>query len=362
MNCKKKLLIVNGAQFGHSSGHYFYCKYLVKEFSITYICYDRGLTRMFLDGVEIYYVSFKGGKIFRILRFLKECIRQSLSVKPHILLVTYFNLCFLLALLCRSNKAILDIRTGSLKKNCIFRNIDNKVILVQSIFFNRVIILSENLLKKLQILRKKSNVIPLGSEIIFKGKHNFNSLNLLYIGTFDDRNIEVTIKGLHMFLQKFEYNSIKIFYTIIGFGSEIETKKIMKSISENKMDEFVKFEGRKNFEEFSPYFEQSNIGIVFIPQTPWYDCQPSTKLFEYMLSGMPVIASDTYENRLIVNESNGVLINDSAEDFCNGLKRIYNQRNSYNPFEIRKSVESYTWGNIVNTNLKPYLLKLLNEN
>jgi len=362
MNCKKKLLIVNGAQFGHSSGHYFYCKYLVKDFSIRYVCYDRGLIKMVIEGVEVYYVSFKGGKIIRTLRFLKECIRHSFSEKPHILFVTYFDLCFLLALFCRSKKTVLDIRTGSLKGKVIFRFIDNFVILFQSFFFNKVIILSESLRNKLHISSKKTNVVPLGSEIFYDGNHNFNTLNLLYVGTFDDRNIETTIKGLHLFLQNFDYNSIKILYTIIGFGSQIETIKIMESISKNKMIEFVKFEGRKNFEEFSPYFELSNIGIVFIPQTSWYDCQPSTKLFEYMLSGMPVIASDTYENRLIVNKSNGVLVNDSAEDFCNGLTSIYNQRNSYNPYEIRNSAESYTWGNIVNTNLRPYLLKLLNEN
>jgi glycosyltransferase involved in cell wall biosynthesis len=74
---------------------------------------------------------------------------------------------------------------------------------------------------------------------------------------------------------------------------------------------------------------------------------------------MPVVATNTYENRLIVNENNGVLINDSAEDFCNGLMKIYNQRNSFSSSEIRKSVELYSWEKIVNTNLKPYLQKLL---
>jgi glycosyltransferase involved in cell wall biosynthesis len=96
-----------------------------------------------------------------------------------------------------------------------------------------------------------------------------------------------------------------------------------------------------------------------VPMTPYFEYQPVTKLFEYMLSGMPVIATNTYENRLIVNENNGVLINDTSEDFCNGLLTIYNKRNSFNSSEIRRSVESYTWGNIVNTNLKPYLMGLI---
>jgi glycosyltransferase involved in cell wall biosynthesis len=96
-----------------------------------------------------------------------------------------------------------------------------------------------------------------------------------------------------------------------------------------------------------------------VPITPYYDFQPVTKLYEYMLSGMPVIATNTHENRLVVNDDNGVLINDTPEDFCNGLAKICENRNSYNSLDIRKTVESYTWENIVNTILKPYLLKLL---
>ena len=359
MDNKKKLLIVNGNQFGYSSGHYFYCKYLAENFTISYICYDRGLTRLELEGVDVCYVSFRGSKFQRSLRFLKECIRNSYTIKPDILFVTYFNICFLLALFCKSGKTVLDIRTGSLKENKLLRSINNYIVFFQSLFFNRVIILSESLRKTLNISNKKSIVVPLGSEILFTGNHTFDTLNLLYVGTLDDRNISETIEGLHLFLQNNEGNTIKICYTIIGFGSDSETFRILKSISENNMSDFVKFEGRKYYEELIPSFEQSNIGIVFVPQTPWYDCQPVTKLFEYMLAGMPVIATNTYENRLMVNENNGVLINDSAEGFCSGLTNIYDKRNSFNSSEIRKSVESYTWKNIVNSNLKPYLLKLL---
>jgi glycosyltransferase involved in cell wall biosynthesis len=351
--------MVNGAQFGHSSGHYFYCKYLSGNFTIRYICYDRGLDRLVLENVDVCYVSFRGSKFQRSLRFLKECIRNSYSIKPDILFVTYFNVCFLLTAFCRYKKTFLDIRTGSLKENSIQRNINNFVILIQSFFFNGVNILSDSLRKKLNISDKNCKVVPLGSEVYFGGNHCFNSLNLLYVGTLDDRNISETIKGLHLFLQNNEVKGIKICYTIIGFGSDAESLRILKSISEYHMSDIVKYIGRKNHNELIPYFEQSNIGIVFVPQTSWYDCQPSTKLFEYMLAGMPVVATNTYENRLIINEDNGVLINDSAKDFCNGLMKIYYQRNSFSSSEIRKSVDSYTWENIVNNNLKPYLLKLL---
>jgi len=359
MNNKKKLLIINGAQFGHSSGHYFYCKYLSDEFYIMYICYDRGLNRLTLDGVDVHYVSFRGTKLHRHIRFLFECVRQSIFTKPDILFVTYYIPCFLLALFCTSKKRILDIRTGALNKNRIIRKLVNFGVFFQSLFFSCVIILSESMRKKLLLSIKKSRVVPLGSELIVSGNHDFGEIKLLYVGALDNRNITETIKGIQLFYEINEFKTVALSYRIIGFGTESEIIKIEDSISAYKLSDLVKFEGRKTLEELVPFFGLSNIGVAYVPRTPWYDCQPTTKLFEYMLSGMPVIATGTYENRLIVNDLNGVIINDTPEAFCDGLINIYNRRNLFNSNTIRKSVEAHTWENIVNSNLKPYLLNLL---
>lgn len=359
MKDKRKLFIVNGTQFGYSSGHYFYCQHLLESFEIYYFCFDRGLKKIILDGVHVFYISFKGNKSKRIIKFIKACIKQSYAVKPHILFVTYFDICFLLPLFCKYGKAILDIRTGSLKKNNFSRSTDNYIIRIQSIFFSGIIILSESLRNKLNISKRKSQIVPLGSDIYFSGDHDFEKINLLYVGALNDRNISTTIKGLNLFIEKNRFNLFSINYTIIGFGSDEEILKLMNCISDNNLSDCVKYIGRKTHEELVPYFKMSNIGVVFVPQTQWYDHQPATKLFEYMLSGMPVIATSTYENCLIVNDKNGVLINDSQEGFCEGLMRIYNQRTSISSSEIRKSVEFCTWVNIINNNLKPYLQNLL---
>jgi glycosyltransferase involved in cell wall biosynthesis len=358
MKDKKKILIINGAQFGYSTGHYFYCKYLSDDFSISYVCFDRGFKKLGLDGVNVCYVPFNGNKLNRIFRFLKTCIKESYKIKPHLLFVAYFNVCFILALFCKFKKSLLDIRTGSLKKNPLQRNFNNYVLLIQSGFFNKTLILSESLRKMLYIPAKRSDIVPLGAEVFFDGNHNFNTLDLLYVGALNDRDVDKTVKGLQLFLQKKEHQNLNIHYTIIGFGSEAEELKITASISDNNMANIVNFVGRKTYEELKPYFSTSTIGVVFVPQTPWYDFQPVTKLFEYLLSGMPVIATNTYENKLIVNDKNGVLINDTPEEFCNGLTGVFLKMNSYNSSEIRKSVASFTWINIVNEKLKPSLQKL----
>jgi glycosyltransferase involved in cell wall biosynthesis len=89
--------------------------------------------------------------------------------------------------------------------------------------------------------------------------------------------------------------------------------------------------------------------------TDYYDVQPVTKTFEYLLSGMPVIATNTSENRKVINQGNGVLIGDTAEDFYTGLKTILKNRLFFDSVKIRNNSMEYTWYNIVDKNLKIYL-------
>jgi glycosyltransferase involved in cell wall biosynthesis len=356
---KPVILFINGAQFGHSSGHYFYCKYLRKDFDIHFICFDRGLEHIELQGVKVYYISFAGSMFIRMNRFLRESINISYSLKPEVLFITYFNFSFILAILCHAKKTVLDIRTGSLSRNKFIRLIQNKYIFLQAFFFNSIIILSESLRGKLKISIKKSKIISLGAEIYYEGNHSADAINLLYLGSLDNRNIDITIRGLSHFIKRNPSFLKSIKYSIVGFGSEVEISKLQKCIEENGLEVNVFLEGRKSIQELPAYFRYSNIGLVFVPQLPEYDCQPSTKLYEYLLSGMPVLATRTYENSQIVHKRNGVLIEDTESGFSYGLEELSKRLDSFIPGEIRESAKSYEWKNIVENDLKGFLLSLM---
>jgi glycosyltransferase involved in cell wall biosynthesis len=122
----------------------------------------------------------------------------------------------------------------------------------------------------------------------------------------------------------------------------------------------VRFYGRVPYNKVEDFLKNANIGIVFLPMTPYYNHQPTTKLFEFLLAGIPVIATNTSENSSIVNESNGILIKDNVEGFVNGLKQISEKPEQLNEESIRNSVSSFTWEAIVSQHLKPVLLKTLN--
>ncbi len=349
-------MIINGSQFGYSAGHYYYSLYLKDYFEIHYVCYDRGLDKLRLDGVTVEYIAFETGKIKRLFSLIRQSISKSKKINPDLLFVVYFNHCFLLPLFCRYKTSLLDIRTGSLHKNAAQRKLSNRLLALQSLLFKKKIILSESLRLKLGIRNRNTLILPLGSEVYFKGEHTYEQLHLLYVGVFDGRNIADTIYGLSDYLQKYPDRKIHTRFTIVGFGSGAEETSLVNLVNTLKLNSVVSFEGRKNYNELQPYFKNANIGVSYVPITDYYNWQPPTKTFEYILSGLFTIATATYENRRLINPTNGLTCTDTPAAFANALGRCYELRHDFNSQEIRETLSDYKWSSIVEYKLKPFLI------
>ena len=69
---------------------------------------------------------------------------------------------------------------------------------------------------------------------------------------------------------------------------------------------------------------------------------------------MPVIDTNNYENRQVINEDNGVLIDDNPDSFASGLGKIYDSIDCFDENIIRNSVQDHEWENIM-LKLKHYL-------
>ena len=216
--------------------------------------------------------------------------------------------------------------------------------LFESLFFNKITIISECLRQKLKIPRKKSYILSLGANILQKGKQ-FDKMKLLYIGRLNRRKVEDTIIGYKRFVDKYK-EIVSTDYNIIGFGNEDTEKKIRNLIINLELDDYVFFRGRLQYNALNEYLTKCNIGVAYIPKQDYFECQPPTKLFEYLLAGMVVIATNTYENNRIVNEGNGIIIEDRPEEFYRGLVHIYNLRFKYKSENIIKSTSIHSWENI----------------
>jgi glycosyltransferase involved in cell wall biosynthesis len=351
-----KLVIINPQQFGYNPATYYYCKYLKEDYSIIYICWYHGLSKIEMDGVQVLYINRKGNVLIRTLRFLRRALGQIKDNQPIVFIHYFKGVSLALRLLRPANCFVLDIRTGAVFKNKIVRRLYDTRLKFETCFFRHVTVISQSLAEKLKIVHR-SHILPLGADIISSTKKIFESLNLLYVGTLFNRNIEVTIHGLKLFYDTFK-DQISISYIIIGDGPNNEAQDLRKLVSGYGLSDVVNVTGLIPHTDLAPYFNTCNIGVSYVPLTDYYDCQPVTKTFEYLLSGMPVIATNTSENRAVLHSKNGVLIGETAEDFYAGLKTISENRMSFNSDNIRLSNTGYKWENIIENNLKPYFYKV----
>jgi len=341
----KKILLVSKDQFGYLIDTYKYCEYLKDVYDISLICLDWKKPKIELEGINVKYIEMKKGKVIKFLYFAYCTIKDILLEKYDFIFCVYFRFCCFLTLFIPQSKIILDIRTGSVSKNIFKRIISNIELKINSIFFRRITIISESLANNLKI--RKYEILPLGADRIVSTRKQFKGLKILYIGTFDNRRLEDTIIGYKMFVDKYG-NEVESKYTIIGSGTNSEEEKLKKIVKDFNLDGKIFFLGYIKNTELSEYLAEHNIGISYVPITNYYNCQPPTKTYEYLMNGLICLATKTYENKKIISDKNGILIDDNPENFFKGLESIYFNLKSYDSDEIICSVQNFNWENISN--------------
>ncbi len=360
----KKLLIINRKQFGYHIDSYKYCQYLKNDFEITYIGFDTGKDKIKENGVNIVYVPYENSVIKNGFKFIQACRKQIKSERYDIVFLVYFLMASFVKIGCNKQHYILDIRTGSINKNSKKRFIEDNILKVEALFFKNITIISECLRAKLNLNNKKCHILPLGSDPIVLNDKSFNNMNLLYVGTLNGRDIHDTVSGLSKFINSFNEYALQceITYDIIGFGNREVELLLLNTISKLQLEDIVTFHGQKTHAELSPYFKKANIGISYIPLKEYYQCQPPTKTFEYINSGLFCIGTETKEHKHLISEKNGILCTDNAQSFSYALKQVYKNRDKYNSEQIRESLHEYSWNNIISNNLRMYLYLQLSKN
>ena len=300
-----------------------------------------------LNNINVIYISRKGNIAARNLRFIKDVI-QEIKKGYSIHFIKYFRGCSLIKLIYPRKTFLLDIRSSIIQGSPFWRLSFNLMIKIEANCFQHISAISENLVKSLG-LPKRTFILPIGADTICSHKKNFDTLHLLYVGTLFNRKIDQTIKGFSKFYHNYK-DKIHICYTVVGSGQTSEEEEKLKDlVKQNQVTSAVNIAGSIPHDRLKTFFENHNIGISYIPKTDFFNVQPPTKTFEYLLSGMPVLATNTLENKLVINRYNGVLIDDNAEAFYQGLIQLYQNRNRYNSDGIKNNSSRWEWINIVRT-------------
>lgn len=346
----RNLLIICALQYGDLTDTYKYCQYL-NDYKITYLSFDYGHPKRFLPNGRTVYVPHTRIKILNGVLFLLFSTIVALFHSGPIFVV-YFPYCSIIKKCVPWKKMNVDVRTLSVATSKEKRHNEDRLLKKEIVCFDSISIIAKELIIKCGIEAFPNvYILPLGADIISANNKDFSELRLLYVGTLYNRHIIETVKGVELFLKRNPDYILK--YDIIGDGEELE--EIETYIKQKELGNNIFTYGALPFEKVKPFMDRCNMGVSYIPMTDWYDFQPPTKTYEYILSGMYCIATQTYANSQILTNDNGILHADNPSEFCNALESVYRKRIGLNSKIIRDTLRDSQWKIIVDKYLRPII-------
>jgi len=356
MKEKKRLLILGFWQFGYTTAVFKHCEFSRDEFDITYLGWDYEDPKIELPSVKVIYVSRKSNIIVRNIRLLYKAHKE-IQKGYDIVFANYIKGISLVRLLNPKTKFILYVITMGVTYSKLKRWLFDTMVKLELRAFKNIVLINSGLAKKLKV--NKYDILTMGGNCFSKVEKSFEKLSLLYVGTLENRNVINCIKGFHRFMAEnkvvSEHNTPK--FVVIGESTKNELKEIRQYVKENKLENYIFTPGFIYQEDLYPYFEEANVGVAYVPITPYFQNQPPTKTYEYLVSGLPVIATATAANSEIVLPEAGEIVNDNAESFYEGLKKMNQRKSEFSSEKIKKLYAEDTWERMVRTKFIPLIHK-----
>lgn len=300
--------------------------------------------------------KFKG--LYDEYKFIKKAVNQIKNEDPDIVLIHSSRLAFFYPILAPKFNYILQLFTTSVStsklKNWFWDSWERLVMLP----YKRYFVGTSEMIELFKINKKKKTYVTRwGMKSLSSLPKVFTSIKLLYIGVLGpSRRIEDTLRGLRLFLNR--NPDMIISYDVIGRAKPEEMQEFKNAIMEYKLENIVTYHGYLPDEDIVKFFDECNVGVSYVPITPYYTDVIVTKTAEYMLSGLATIATNTNKNREMISEINGVLINDTAESFAQGLEEIHRKLSTFDSQKIRKSAKEWDLAYNIEHDIIPLLKKI----
>lgn len=215
---------------------------------------------------------------------------------------------------------------------------------------DHVIVVVEEAKKRLMQLEiEKDKIVVVSNTLNFNhfeipaSQPDENYITLLYAGgVTKHRGLQYVIRGM----KELANLDKPVRLWILGTGSYINELKLLAK--ELNVEEQVIFAGWKNYKEMQDHFGKSDICLIPHTKTDHTDSTIPHKLFQYMYSSKPVIASNCDPIERIINETTSGLIYrfDDPKGFADQIEKLV----SDNPLFKRISssgkqfvIDKYNW-------------------
>lgn len=366
-----KILYLTHSPYVENSDQYLGTKIkneLAKYFEITQVIYFHKGNKKSIEGSISSELKYKNiGSIRKLLNLIFIYQRNIKIIKSENYDLILFGITtnvqyyfiFFYKILAKNKNFFIQTFTPSVNSSKLKRYLSDLIIALNLRLFNHIGVGFERTIKAFKLKRNQFVKIEVGVPDYGFQEKNFNKIKLLYLGTLSNREVWKSVKGLGIFIKN--NPDIIIEYNIIGPGHVGEVSKLIETISESHLEDKVKYHGYLSVEEVEKFFSYSNVGVAYVPINEYYE-NPSTKTLEYLISGMPVIATNDIIKKEIINNDCGVLIDDNPESFAEGLEKLVNNIKHYNSQRIREMFRKNSLENTIKTGYAPKLRKIIEKN
>ncbi len=153
-------------------------------------------------------------------------------------------------------------------------------------------------------------------------------------------------RGLELLLKSMRDTPYSCKLIIIGSGAlEYSLKDFCSKYQLNNRVKFIDFIPN---DQLKYYTKTADVGINLLEPFNLSKAMASpNKLFEYIHAGIPVLASDTEENRKVLEEFDlGFLVTNTRSDLCKGLAYFLDKNNKMSKIRFHEDArKKYCWEN-----------------
>jgi len=254
------------------------------------------------------------------------------------------------------------IKGGLLRK--VSASIFNLVEKKSAKFFDAIVIAEDYYIENFDDTNRKIVKIlnyPILNEALPQINFKKIGFSIVYSGTVsENRGIWNVLKVVET-LSK-ERRDFKL-YIIGKFSSENLFSNVREFLTENSLDEFVEIIGGNSYvkrEIIDAYHKFMDLGLVLMPISPHYERKLPTKFFEYMLAGIPFIATNFPLWKEFVEENKcGIVVNpDNFEEINKLIQYLIDnpdERKKMGEEGRKKVLEEYNWDTQEETLVELYM-------
>ncbi len=186
-------------------------------------------------------------------------------------------------------------------------------------------------------------------------RNSTDAVRLVYVGSVhEDRGRDVMLEAIAIVNKQSKVAHL----TIVGASDEqyqyCHTALIKLGITDS-----VTIHGRVAGHMIPNFMQQADAGICLWQDLAWYRFNPPTKLFEYLVAGLPVLASNIRTHTQYIKDGfNGIIFDYDSKSLAQAMQTMWHKREELAQMKNRthQASATYLW-----VNIEPSFLKAIDK-